>query len=338
MLRVALAYNDDRGLGSAELLDSLAVEGVREAASAVGDALRGLGHLVLPIPVRGSPEGLISALRTAAPDVVFNLVESINGDARLEAAAAHLYRWLELPFTGSDPATLSLALDKGRTKAVLAAAGIPTPRGGVLESAADLAPLSPPYMVKPLRLDASHGIDAGSVTADAEAALARAAEIRRKYGQPALVEEYIEGRELNVSMLYDGHTLNALSPGEIDFSGLPKDSPRILTYAAKWEPGSPEYGATPAVAAAEVPPRVLEVARAAFLALELHGYGRVDLRLHPARGPFVLEVNPNPDLSLGAGFQLAAARSNLSYEALIAKILAAALDRDHNPRASAERS
>lgn len=325
MLRVALTFNDDRGLGSSEGLDRAAVEGVQLAAQAIAAALVARGHEVHRVPVHGAPNGLLEALARIRPELVFNQVESVNGDARLEAGVAHLYAWLGLRFTGSPPAALSLALDKGLSKAVLVAAGLPTPRGRSLQEAHDLDGLEPPWIIKPQALDASHGIDQDSVTSDPARALEKARHLRATYDQPALVEEYVEGRELNVSLLERGGVIEALSPGEIDFSALPADRPRILTYAAKWEEGSLEFGATPAVAARDVGAEVLDLAKAAFLALGLRGYGRVDLRLHPTRGPFVLEVNPNPDLSPGAGLALAAARSGIRYEELIERIALAAL-------------
>ncbi len=325
VLRVALTFNDDRGLGSSEGLDRAAVEGVQLAAQAIATALAARGHEVHRVPVHGPPSALLEALARIRPELVFNQVESVNGDARLEAGVAHLYAWLGLRFTGSPPAALSLALDKGLSKAVLVAAGLPTPRGRTLQEAHDLGGLEPPWIIKPRALDASHGIDQDSVTSDPARALERARHLRATYDQPALVEEYVEGRELNVSLLERGGVIEALSPGEIDFSALPADRPRILTYAAKWEEASLEFGATPAVAARDVGEEVLGLAKAAFLALGLRGYGRVDLRLHPTRGPFVLEVNPNPDLSPGAGLALAAARSGIRYEELIERIALAAL-------------
>lgn len=325
VLRVALTFNDDRGLGSSEGLDRAAVEGVQLAAQAIATALAARGHEVHRVPVHGPPSALLEALARIRPELVFNQVESVNGDARLEAGVAHLYAWLGLRSTGSPPAALSLALDKGLSKAVLVAAGLPTPRGRTLQEAHDLGGLEPPWIIKPQALDASHGIDQDSVTSDPARALERARHLRATYDQPALVEEYVEGRELNVSLLERGGVIEALSPGEIDFSALPADRPRILTYAAKWEEASLEFGATPAVAARDVGEEVLGLAKAAFLALGLRGYGRVDLRLHPTRGPFVLEVNPNPDLSPGAGLALAAARSGIRYEELIERIALAAL-------------
>jgi D-alanine-D-alanine ligase len=153
----------------------------------------------------------------------------------------------------------------------------------------------------------------------------------RTYRQPALVEEFVDGRELNVALLGSGDAAEVLPLSEIDFSRVPAGRPRILTYAAKWDVASEEYETTPSVGARplekELERRVHAVARAAYAALRLSGYGRVDLRLDPARGPLVIDVNPNPDLSPDAGFAKAARRAGLSHADIVRRIVEDALRR-----------
>jgi D-alanine-D-alanine ligase len=334
-VRIAVLYNDDRGIGAAAV-DRAAVEGVRGAALGVEQALRTLGHEPVSIAVRGDPAELVFAIRAARPEIVFNLIESVAGSARLESAAAWLLEWLGVPFTGNAPEVLSLALDKPLAKAILKEHGVPVARGVLLESGHEpLTELPAPWIVKPARLDASHGIDRDSVTSDPDRARAKAEQIRERYGDAALVEEYIEGRELNVSIVAG----EALPPGEIDFDQMPADRPRILTYDAKWNEASPEYEGTPAIAARSLDDglrdRLISVSKSTYRALGLRGYGRVDLRLHPERGPVVLEVNPNPDLSPDAGLARAGERGGFSYAQLIGRILDEALARS---RASTARS
>lgn len=330
-MRVAVLFNDDLGLSGPEARDPEAVQGVREARDAVLAALRALGHQAEAVAVGADPEASLLALRAFDPEVAFNLVESIGGRARLEAAFAWLLEWLQIPFTGSAPEVLSLALDKGVAKAVLAQAGLPVPAGVIISTGKEsFAHLHAPWIVKPLRQDASHGIDAESVTSDPERARARATELRARFEEPVLLEELIEGRELNVSILQSGAGTEVLPPGEIDFSRFPAGSPRILTYAAKWREDSVEYITSPAIAARDLSPgleaELAGRAAAAVHALGIRGYGRVDFRVDAVRGPVVLEVNPNPDLSPKAGFARAAARKGLSYEQLVARILDAALE------------
>lgn len=292
------------------------------AAEAVAEALRSLGHDASLLPAPRAPDALLPAIRKSGADRIFNLVEAWNGDPRLEAAAAWMMELSGIPYTGSRPLALSLALEKPLAKAVLSAHGVPVPRGTAWERDADPLPDAPfPWIVKPAAQDASHGISSASVVHDAGAARAQARLVVGRYGGAALVEEFVEGRELNASILGG----EVLPLGEIDFSGFPAGRPKLVTYDAKWIEGSDDYRATPPVAATGLSPvtelEARERALRAFRALGLRGYGRVDLRLHPERGPLVLEVNPNPDLSPDAGFARAAARRGLPYAALVGAVL-----------------
>jgi D-alanine-D-alanine ligase len=192
-----------------------------------------------------------------------------------------------------------------------------------------------PWIVKPVREDASHGIAAASVVADRKAMQARVAYVLERYKQPALVEEYVDGREFNVSILGTGEGARALPLAEIDFSRLPPGAPRVLTYEGKWDEASPEYRGTMPKPVDEADPGLLEAVRRtallAYRALGLRDYGRVDLRVDAKRGPLVIDVNPNPDVSPGAGLALAAARGGLSHARLVAEILEAAAARGAAP-------
>ncbi len=282
------------------------------------------------------PRRTLASLDAARADVVFHLAESIGGEARLEAAAAWLLEWARIPYTGSGPVALTVALEKPRARAVLAAAGVPLPAGFVLERPDDPLPVTftntrGAWIVKPAREDASHGIELESVVRDERALRARAEHVIRTYRQGALVEEFVDGREFNVSLLADDAGLVVLPPGEIDYTEFPAGAPRLVTFRAKWDPESAEYRGSPAKAADDLHPgleRTLrERALAAFRAIGLSGYGRIDLRLSPERGPLVLDVNPNPDLSPDAGLARAAARGGLRYEQLIERIVRDALRR-----------
>lgn len=325
-MRVVILFNVDGTLAAGTPADAKAVAAVAGNAEEARAACRLGGHDAVLLPAPEDPELLCAALRSARPEVVLNLCESLRGDARLEAAVAALLELMGVPFTGSRSKALALALDKPLAKAVLRAADVPTPAARVLRTADEaLTGLAFPVIVKPSHEDASHGIGLASVCADAAAARARAAFVIERYRQPALAEEFVEGREINVSLLQDGAKVRALPLAEIDFTRFPAGQPHVVTYEAKWVESSPEYQGTPVVAAREfgqgVEARIVEVALAAWDALGLSGYGRVDLRLCPRRGPLVLEVNPNPDLSQDAGFARAAARGGIEYPALIERIL-----------------
>jgi D-alanine-D-alanine ligase len=267
--------------------------------------------------------------------MVFNLVEAPPGIPAVHPATAAVIELLGLPFSGSSAAALWLSTDKLATRAVLAAQGLPVAPGGRLDLAAPeiLERVAPPWILKPCCEDASLGLDGDAVCATPDAALARGAELDRLFpGQPILVERYLPGRELNVSLL--DCPLTALPVAEIAFVDFPAGMPRIVGYEAKWHPDSFAYrhtvrrfpddaASTPVLAEAR------RLAVAAWRACGLSGYGRVDLRLDELGAPFILEVNANPCLAVDAGFMAAAQQAGLAPAEVVGRILAAALERHH---------
>ncbi len=333
-MRIAVVFNDDAGaLAVGEEKDRVAVAAAASAALAVAQALAARGHLTVAIPVRGDICEAAATLAAARPDAIFNACEAFAGDSRREGAFAGFLDLLGVPVTGSPPATLYLAQDKERAKAVLRAAGVRTAPGGVL--ARPDAPLPPglrwPLFLKTRYEDASHGIAATNLCESEAALRARAAELHAAYRQDLLVEEFLPGREIYASIL-DGELLPL---GEIDYGRLAAVAPGrppIVTYDAKWVESSPDYQGTPVIAA-DLPGALADevhgLARAAFHALGCRGYARVDLRLDRDGRPVVLEVNPNPDISPDAGFARAAARAGIDYERLIERIVEVARAAGH---------
>ena len=192
-----------------------------------------------------------------------------------------------------------------------------------------------PVIVKPSREDASVGIYSESVVTTVAAQTARIAHVIAQYRQPALVERYIEGREIYVSLLgRPGAEPQVLPFFEIDFSALPPDRPRIVSFEGKWVESSVEYAGTkpvPCVLPEALQNRVAAAARGAFEALELRDYGRVDIRLDAEGIPYVIDVNPNCDLSHQAGgFSRAARAAGLTYDDVVLRILDLALSRRHH--------
>ena len=299
-------------------------------ATSVATALAGSGYEPHLVGVDGDLALLRTRLLELEPDCAFNLCESLVGDARLESAVPLVLELLGLPFTGSAPEVLSLALRKDRVKRRLEAAGIPTPQGRVLLGPADPCDLPFPLIVKPAREDGSAGISHSSVVHDPRQLATRVAAVVEQFRQPCLVEEYIDGRELNVAML--GHpTPRVLPLSEIDFSGLPAGVPRIVSYDAKWTNGSvDDLGTVPVLHPAlpnTVAARVRRAAADAFRAIGVRDYGRVDVRLSSAGMPYVVDVNPNCDLSPAAGMARAAAAVGIDYGALAALLVRYALRR-----------
>ena len=283
--------------------------------------------------------------------MVFNLVEAPPGMPAVHPATAGVLELLGLPFSGSSASSLWLTTDKLTTRAVLAAAWLPVAAGGRLDrdDARVLERVAPPWILKPAFEDASLGLDGDAVCRTRDEALAKAADLLSRFpGQPLVVERYLSGRELNVSLLAGPEastggatTAIALPVAEIEFVDFPPGMPRIVGYEAKWQPDSFAYTHTvrrfPADrASARLLAKVQRLALAAWRACGLAGYGRVDFRLDERGAPHVLEVNANPCLSADAGFMAAAERAGLPPAAVIARIVAAALER-HDSQAPSVR-
>lgn len=296
-----------------------------EVVEDIAAALRELGHEATPLAF-GDVVEVAGALRDAAADLVFNLTESFAGKSALDSGIASLLNLLDLRYTGSSHAGLLLAGDKALAKRMLSFHGIRTPEfatlhRGALESADKL---TFPLIVKPPQEDASIGISSASVVRDLNELLARVDGIQREHNGPVLVERFVEGREFYVGVL-GNERAEALPPAELDMSAYPDDVPRVASWSAKWEEDHPEFAGSRTVFPEDLDPavakRLEETALAAFHALRLRDYARVDLRLDDSGDPHVLEVNPNCYLRRGEVFAEAAARAGLSYEGLIARIL-----------------
>jgi D-alanine-D-alanine ligase len=329
--RIVVAYNRDFEGAEADP-ENKAREDVENVADHLVGVLASHDLEVATLGVHDDVADTLAAIRAAAPDVVFNLCESICGDSRFEPLLPMLLEKDGIAFTGSGSFALSLALHKHKAKEILRARQVPTPEAALVSDPAQPLGLPFPLIVKPSREDASVGIYSESVVSTTEALRARIAHIVAQYRQPALVERYIEGREIYVSLLgrSDGEP-EILPLHEIDFSALPPDRPRIVSFAGKWVETSVEYLGTKPVLCHLSPgewERVAAAARGAFRALELRDYGRVDIRLADDGTPYVIDVNPNCDLSHEAGgFARAARAGALTYDDVVLRILDLALRR-----------
>jgi D-alanine-D-alanine ligase len=312
-------------------------EDVERVASAVHGALTQSGHRVDLVPVERDLAAVTEALARRRPDVVVNLCESLNGDSRGEMLVPGLLDLIGVPYTGNTAFTLALALHKNKAKELLRARGVPTPEFWLVESADALKDVDLPWpvIVKPSREDASVGIDFDSVVSDRKQLDEAVERVRRTFKQPALVERFVAGREIYVPLL--GHPLAPLPLTEIRFGGVFEDRPPVLTYTAKWQTHSPEYRDSPAVLAelpARLEKRCVEVATAAFEALEGRDYGRVDLRVDADGQPWVIDINPNCDLHPQAGFARAAMAAGRSFTELVLHLVDLAWERRNGDQAS----
>jgi D-alanine-D-alanine ligase len=310
-------------------------------------SLRDRGHTVSIANIGDSLTGLLQAIDGFAPDVIFNLVEFFGEDPAHEMHVAGVYELLGIAYTGSRPEVLTLCQRKHRTKAILAAADVPTPRYVVVSGEAgsrvpDDHGLRFPLIVKPAMEDASGGIDAGSVVRDRAALDARVTKLVDEYHAPVIVEEYIDGREIHCAIMGNDPP-EALPLFEMAFHQEASASmPHIITYKAKWDPHSKDFYAMDGVCPpTDLEPETVryiqEIAIRAYNAVGCRDYARVDMRVEPESGePYVLEVNPNPDLSDSCAFVQCAAVSGRTYAQLVDEIARMALTRARaaKPRAT----
>jgi D-alanine-D-alanine ligase len=326
---IAVLYNVDYTPEQGDYEARADVEKTAHAVAAAIDAAD--DYAATLIPAAGRSLDFIDKVQALKPAVVFNLCETLDAVAGNEPLIPALLELLRIPYTGNGVLTLATAVRKDRTKALLLALGIPTPAARVFSEVPRQKPeLAFPAILKPNAEDGSLGISPSSVVHDLAAFKKQAKDLFKTYKQPVLAEEYVEGRELIVPLLEDGAGgFEELPMSEIDFARMPKELPRIVTYRGKWDAGSDEYrGSTTRVNPTLKPAlkkRVAEVARGAFAALECRGYARVDLRVSQAGEPFVIDVNPNCDLSPQGGFFRACKTAGLSYADMVSKLIALSL-------------
>lgn len=290
-------------------------------------ALRALGHEVQPLGVKTDVALLHRTIREFRPHVCFNLVEDFDG---IPCRDQHVVSYLELinqPYTGSNPRGLMLARDKALTKKVLSYHGIRVPRFVVYPTGrpvrvADAPPF--PLFVKSQLEEGSLGIAQASVVHDADQLTARVAFLHETHGTDVIAEQYIDGRELYLSVL-GNRKLQTFPAWELCLQTLPPDAARIATAKVKWDAAYRARHGIESRAASDLSPamqrRLAELGRAAYRALELSGYARIDLRLTPDGDVYLLEANPNPQIARGEDFADSAAATGVDYEELLHRIL-----------------
>ena len=265
-------------------------------------------------------------------DVIFNFVEIYKDRPRLEMNMVGLYELLGVAYTGAPALTLANCQNKFLTKKLLNYHGINTAKFNLYSEMPDQLKLQSkfPVIVKPAYEDASVGIENESIVNSAEALKNRLEYVFKYFKQPALVEEFVEGREFNVSVVGDLRP-KVLPISEIDFSKMPDHLHNIVSYQAKWDPHHESYHKTIPICPAKIPMRLekklKETALKAFKVMGTRDYARVDMRVNSDEEVFVLEVNPNPDLTEGAGFMRSASYGGLSYGMALKKIVMLAYER-----------
>ena len=332
VLKVALLYNLSERLQKGEEKDILAEDAIIEEIGAVENAVRTLGHQCFVMAIHDEILTVMHWLQEIRPDMVFNLCESVYGNSCWEMNIPALLDLFRIPYTGSSPLTLGLCQDKGKVKDILQSQGILTPRYKIFDRG--VGPVKGnifPIIVKPLHEDGSLGISKESVVFDNEALSRQIQYVIEKYHQPALVEEFIDGRELNAGLLESDGKVGVLPISEIDYSEFPEGVPKICGYEAKWMADSIEYQKSKPICPAPlewvVKKRVEHVAVKAFKLFGCRDYARVDIRIDRNGKVYVLEVNPNPDISPESGMTRAIKVQGMTYEDFIGALLERALQR-----------
>jgi D-alanine-D-alanine ligase len=295
------------------------------------ETLREEGHEVRVLGVGSELAPIRQALDEFRPEIAFNLIEAFDNVATFDHNVVAYLELLRLRYTGCNSRGLVLARDKSISKKILhyhrigVAAFEVFPRGRRVRRPRRLRF---PLIVKSLTLDASLGISQASVVEDDERLVERVRFIHESLETDALVEEYVEGRELYVGLL-GNHRLQVLPVWELDFSGMPDESRRIATERLKWSLTYQKKHRIMSGPAKGLPPEVLKsitsVCKRVYRNLELSGYARIDLRLREDGRVFVMEANPNPQLAYGEDFAESAERAGLGYGALLERIMALGL-------------
>ena len=313
----------------------------KEDREEIFEALEQLGHEPFYHILDGTLQSLNSVAKCHA-DLIFNLTESFAGDDTKETNVAAYLDLIGIPYTGGGPHAHFLAQDKGLAKKMFAFHGIRTPYfatsyRGRIEHAHDI---SFPLIVKPMSEDGSIGIDSNAVVNSVKELMERVESIQDEFDSPALIEEFIEGREIYAAILDSYERAHALPLVELNFSRLPKGIPKIASYDVKFEKDTPAHKLTKSEIAEnldeETVSRLTETALAAYRAVKLRDYGRIDMRLSSSGEVYVIEANPNPWLASGHEFAMAARESGLSYPDLIGEIVDIAMARYVNSRVRAK--
>ena len=321
--RVLVVYDLALGLERGRPEDILADETVESVACGIAEALQPQVAEVRLVPVW---DDLPTALRPYLPSdwVVFNLCESLAGRAFTEALVPRDLSRLGFRHTGSSYSSLRLSSDKAKTKCLARSLGLATPRFRVYRTGEERPiHLKFPLIVKPVAEGGSFGVRGESVARDPAELWPKVENCVQVYRQPALVEEFIVGREINVALWGNGRP-RVLPISEICFEWTDDPLQQIVSFESKWVKESPEYSGTPARCPAQLTARertrIETAAVSMYSAVKVHGYARVDMRLRDGQ-PYVLEVNANPDLSLDAGFYRSASAAGYSYPGMLAEIL-----------------
>jgi D-alanine-D-alanine ligase len=329
---ILFLYNVEHKTAYGDPNEMVALEDTVTAATMLIEALRSRGYRVRPIEVEYSLTKLRQALKPYSPqnNFLFTYIDGFRGTNRGAAKVVRFVESLGYKHTGCSADVTSICIDKSVTKRMFMEAGVPTPRFQVFTEPVGEFPYTFPAIVKPLTDDGSLGISLDSVVTNNADLLKQVAHVVKDFGQPALVEEFIIGRELAVSAWGNEH-IEVLPVAEQDYAAIENPLSRLLTYEAKWLPDNYYFqnikSRCPAPLSPEERKSVVDAATRAFRAIGVRDYARADMRFRDGV-PYVIEINEVPDLAIDAGFAISAMAAGYKYSDIPERIIKLALKRE----------
>jgi len=299
-------------------------------------ALTELGHTAEHLAIFDDVDLVRQKIESFQPDVLFNLVEQFKNNPGFDQNIVSFFEMQGLPFTGCGSTGLTLCKHKGISKKILHYHGIHGPNFVVIPRGQRIGrpkQLKFPILVKPVKEEASYGISRASFVETDESFRERIGFIHEKYKSDAIAEEYIEGRELYLSIM-GNVKLTVFPMRELIFREVPPNEPRIATYKAKWdEKYRKRWGLEGRFAENLDPALVSEIEKTCkeiYRLLTVDGYARIDLRLSADNKPYFIEANPNPHLAFDEDFAESAAKAGIKYPQLIEKIIRLGMNTDRD--------
>lgn len=328
-MKIVILYNHVGSLSFGRPEDILADEDTVKTAGAVATAISELGF---EYELFNLDQKNVSKLKKLKADFFFNLAEGVGDKPKSEWEVTEILDKIGIPYSGSGPSAMRLTNDKIATKDLLSKHGLLTPHWQVFADHDRLdRSLHFPLIVKPGAEDCSLGISQDSVVKTENDLYRMVRVLQNNYPDAVLVEEYIAGRELNVTVLGNGSKARALPISEITFGKSFVGHYKFVDFAAKWEENSTAYRDTPGTCPARLPKevtkKVMAASEAAFRLTGCRDYARVDIRLARGNKPYILEVNDNPAIGPGDGAMRSAGATGLTYSQFIARIITEAMGR-----------